>query len=127
MRVLTMENIHELRGAPVIDAQGEKIGTVEQVYFDVRSDQPQWLALKTGILGGRLNFVPLQGASVEGNTIQVTFPKEHVEASPDVFPDAISPHLEKALVDHYQLTMQYAEGGTPTDVTARRWDWETRR
>jgi sporulation protein YlmC with PRC-barrel domain len=131
MRVLTMENIHELRGAPVVDAQGDKIGTVEQIYFDVRTDQPQWIALKTGIFGGRLHFVPLEGVSIEGNTVKVTFDKEHVEASPDVFPDAISPHSEKTLLDHYQLSMQaYGEGAPPTDESAfrlRRWEWETRR
>jgi sporulation protein YlmC with PRC-barrel domain len=131
MQVLTMENIHELRGAPVVDAQGDKIGTVEQIYFDVRTDQPQWIALKTGIFGGRLTFVPLEGVNIEGNTLKVPFAKEHVEGSPDVYPDAISPHLEKALVGHYQMSMQaYGQGTTPTDESGfrlRRWDWETRR
>ena len=111
MATLTKEHVRELRGAPVVDREGDKIGTLEHIYLDVRSEEPQWIAMKTGTIGGRMTFAPLEGAVIEGNTIQVMVTKEQVESSPDVFPDAISTHSEQALHQHYGME---AAGGTPT-------------
>jgi sporulation protein YlmC with PRC-barrel domain len=98
-----MNRFAELRGAPVLGSDGHKMGTVEHLYFDIDNDEPKWLGLKPGVLGGRLVFVPLQGAEIEGNTIQVRFTKEQVEGSPEVFPDAISRHAEQELLAHYGM------------------------
>jgi sporulation protein YlmC with PRC-barrel domain len=114
MATLTKEHMRELRGAPVVDREGDKIGTLEHIYLDVRSEEPQWIAMKTGTIGGRMMFAPLEAAVIEGNTIQVMVSKEQVESSPEVFPDAISTHSEQALHQHYGMG---APAGTPAAGT----------
>lgn len=135
-----MNRFAELRGAPVLGSDGHKMGTVEHLYFDIDNDEPKWLGLKPGVLGGRLVFVPLQGAEIEGNTIQVRFTKEQVEGSPEVFPDAISRHAEQELLAHYGMGGGYEQPATfpggyqqqqqparePLDSRIRRWEWEAR-
>jgi sporulation protein YlmC with PRC-barrel domain len=139
----TMNRLEELRGAPVIGSDGDKFGTVEHIYLDVESNEPKWFAVKTGMLGGRAAFVPLQGADIEGNTIRVLFTKEQVESSPDVVPDAVSRFSEQELLNHYGLTQGgYEQPATvpagqqagykeqpvrePLATRLRRWEWEAR-
>jgi hypothetical protein len=133
-----MNRFGELRGAPVLGSDGHKIGTVEHLYFDIDNDEPKWLGLKSGTFGGRLVFVPLQEAEIEGNTIQIRFTKEQVEGSPEVFPDAISRYAEQELLAHYGMGGGYEQPATfpagqqqqparePLDSRIRRWEWEAR-
>jgi sporulation protein YlmC with PRC-barrel domain len=37
------------RGSDVVDRDGDKIGKIEEIYLDEQTDQPEWLAVKTGI------------------------------------------------------------------------------
>jgi sporulation protein YlmC with PRC-barrel domain len=131
----TMDRYQELRGAPVVDTDGSKLGTVEHFFLDIETDEPKWLGVKTGVLGGRVTFIPLQNAQIEGNTIHVPFTKEQTESSPDVIPDAISRFSEQQLLTHYGMTAGYEQPAAgyqqrpvrePLDARLRRWDWENR-
>ena len=44
----TIERLGELRGSPVYDSAGEKIGKVEEIYYDMETRQPEWLGIGTG-------------------------------------------------------------------------------
>ena len=54
------------RGRDLNDANGERIGRLEEVYFDVDTDEPQFGTVKEGWLGRHLTFVPLVGAELYG-------------------------------------------------------------
>ncbi len=43
----------------VDDLDGRKIGTIEAIYFDEQTSEPQWMVVKTGMFGTRHRFVPL--------------------------------------------------------------------
>ena len=45
-------------GAPVYDVSGERLGTVDQVYYDDRTRAPKWLAIRDGLVSGRRVLVP---------------------------------------------------------------------
>jgi sporulation protein YlmC with PRC-barrel domain len=132
----TMERIETLRGAPVYSTDREKIGTVENVYFDVQTNEPQWLAISGGFLSTKSTVVPLHGAQFEQDSIVVPFTKEQIRNAPDVMPDAISHHLEQQLFSYYGLegrTAEYREPATTgraapeyEQVRYRRWEWQTR-
>jgi uncharacterized protein YrrD len=141
---MTMDRIQDLRGAPVFSSDREKIGTVDHVYYNVESNQPEWLAVGAGIISNRYSMVPLRGASFEQDGVVIPFTKDQVKRSPDVAPDAISQHLEKELWSYYGQHEAWGhEYGRPEDfrepavpVTEpayeqsriRRWQWEhTRR
>ncbi|MEJ7722514.1 MAG: PRC-barrel domain-containing protein [Ilumatobacteraceae bacterium] len=44
-----------------VDPEGDKIGTVHDVYVNDETGQPEWLAIKTGMFGSKLSFVPIAG------------------------------------------------------------------
>ena len=58
------------RGATVIDRDGEKIGTLKELYLD-QDDRPAWAAVETGLFGLRQSFVPLEGATALDDQVQV--------------------------------------------------------
>ena len=51
--MLTRENIENLlnRGGNVIGADGEKIGSIGQLYADDDTGEPTWVTVKTGLFG----------------------------------------------------------------------------
>jgi sporulation protein YlmC with PRC-barrel domain len=129
----TMDRYQELRGAPVVASDGGKLGTVEHFFLDIESNEPKWLGVKTGVLGGRVTLIPMEGAQIEGNTIHIPFTKEQIEGSPDIVPDAISRFQEQQLLSHYGLAGGYEQPATgtqpvrePLEVRLQRWDWEAR-
>jgi uncharacterized protein (TIGR02271 family) len=114
-------------GGNVVDAEGSKIGNVSQVFLDDETGQPEWVTAKTGMFGGAESFIPLSGASVSGDDIQVRFDKAKVKDAPRV--DDSEGHLDKSeeaeLYRYYE--MDYSEsrsdsglpsGGAPRDDLA---------
>jgi sporulation protein YlmC with PRC-barrel domain len=133
----TIERIENLRGAPVYSTDREKIGTVENVFFDLERNEPRWLALSGGFLSTKSTVVPLHEATFEQDRVVVPFTKEQIRNAPDVTPDAISQHLEQKLFTYYGLEGRMWQdldpveaGGTAPEyerLRYRRWEWETPR
>jgi PRC-barrel domain protein len=98
-------DLGEWRGRDLIDRNGERIGKLEDVYFDVESDEPQFGTVKEGWIGRHLTFVPLVGVTIGPNSLQVAVSKEQVKSAPNigVEGDELSPAEESALYHHYEL------------------------
>ena len=91
------------RGRTVVDRDGEKIGSFDEVYLD-HADRPAWAAVTTGLFGMRQTFVPLETADEEGDSLRVPFEQEHVKAAPSIDPDEqLTPEQEDQLYRHYGL------------------------
>jgi sporulation protein YlmC with PRC-barrel domain len=101
MQTLTRDALVELQGMDVVDANGEKIGTVEDVYYDDDTGRAEWIGIGTGIFGLRRRVVPVIGARREDDAIRVPYPKDLVKDSPTVDGDHISPEQEEELYAHY--------------------------
>ena len=118
--MLTKEHIDDLlqRNGNVLSADGDKIGSVGQVYADDADGQPTWVTVKTGLFGTSDSFIPLQGARLGGDDIVVPYTKDQVKDAPRVDTDGhLVPTEEDRLYDHYGIG-----GGTQTytDTTAGR-------
>jgi uncharacterized protein (TIGR02271 family) len=118
--MLTKEHIDDLlqRNGNVLSADGDKIGSVGQVYADDADGSPTWVTVKTGLFGTSESFVPLQGARLEGDDIVVPYTKDQVKDAPRVDTDGhLEPTEEDRLYGHYGIG-----GGTQTytDTTAGR-------
>ena len=112
------------RGRTVVDRDGEKIGTFEELYLD-ESDRPAWAAVKTGLFGMRHTFVPLSAAQPAGDDLQVPFDKQQVKDAPNVDPDTqLSAEEEDTLFRHYGLQPEGASGGEPPSQHAGEPDAE---
>ncbi|WP_395400628.1 DUF2382 domain-containing protein [Arthrobacter sp. UC242_113] len=114
--MLTTENIDDLlqRNGNVVSADGDKIGSVGQVYADDADGQPTWVTVKTGLFGTSESFVPLQGARLEGSDVVVPYSKDQVKDAPRVETDGhLEPSEEDRLFGHYGLDghQNYADSG----------------
>ena len=100
----TLQSLGDLRGAPVYDSAGEKIGKVDEIYYDMGTRQPEWIALGTGFFGTKRALVPVAGAQPREDGILVPYTKDQVKDSPDFDGDEIAPEYEPSLYRHYGLT-----------------------
>ena len=123
-----MTEAYEWRGRTMIGSDGEKIGTIDEIYVDASSGQPEWGLVNTGLFGTKSNFVPLAGAQPSGEDVQVQHTKDRVKDAPSIDADGeLSDEEERALYEHYGL-----EWGTwkrprkDTDVEVRTDDAMTR-
>jgi uncharacterized protein (TIGR02271 family) len=104
---------YDYRGRTLVDNDGDKIGTVEEVYTDSEGGQPEWALVHTGLFGTKNSFVPLRGASPNGENIRVAVTKQAVKDSPGVDADQqLSEEEERRLFDHYGVP--YSSEGTTT-------------
>jgi uncharacterized protein (TIGR02271 family) len=115
--MLTTENIDDLlqRNGHVLSSDGDKIGSVGQVYADDANGQPTWVTVKTGLFGTAESFVPLQDARLEGDDIVVPYTKDQVKDAPRVETDGhLEPSEEDRLFGHYGLDghQNYPNTGT---------------
>lgn len=100
---MTMERIAEARDAPVYDVEGDKIGAVEEIFYDTNTGAPQWIGIGTGFFSTKRVLVPLEAAQLTDDGLSVPYPKDLVKDSPDIDSDEISPETEQELYAYYQL------------------------
>jgi uncharacterized protein (TIGR02271 family) len=92
-------------GGNVVAADGQKIGSIGQVYVDGSTGEPSFVTVKTGLFGTAESFVPLQDATVTGSDIRVAYNKTEVKDAPRVDPDErITPKEEQRLYAHYGIS-----------------------
>jgi uncharacterized protein YrrD len=83
-----VEDIKKWQGDDVIDQAGEKLGKLEEVYYDTETDLPGFAGVKSGVIGKRITLVPLAGASVGHDFVRVKATKEQVKNAPSFDPGA---------------------------------------
>jgi len=89
-------------GRIAVDATGDKIGKIAQVYLDDQTGQPTWVTVSTGLLGGRESFAPLFGAPDQGDSVMLGVGKSQVKGAPNVEDEGhLEPREERALYDYY--------------------------
>jgi sporulation protein YlmC with PRC-barrel domain len=110
------ERIRQLRGDDLRDRDGDKIGTIEEIYLDVDTGAPEWALVSTGLLGSKRTFVPLREAT---GTLRVPFDKATVKAAPKVDPNGhLSRRDEAELYRHYG--MEYSRSGSDSGLSEGR-------
>ncbi|MFD5746271.1 DUF2382 domain-containing protein [Streptomyces sp. NPDC127033] len=98
-------NPSSLNGRSVYDRDGDKIGSIGQVYVGDRTGRPEWVTVRTGLFGMKESLVPLSGARRAGEDIHVPYAKDTVKEAPRLEADEhLDPGQEKQLYHHYGLT-----------------------
>jgi uncharacterized protein (TIGR02271 family) len=98
------QDVLALRGQDLTGSDGEKLGTIEEIYLDTETNQPEWALISTGLFGTKQSFVPVGRASREGDAVSVPFDKATVKDAPKVDPDGrLSESEERDLYRHYGL------------------------
>ncbi|HEV2061755.1 MAG TPA: PRC and DUF2382 domain-containing protein [Solirubrobacteraceae bacterium] len=93
------------KGQTLFGRDDDKIGEIKDVYLDRQSGEPEWLAVKTGLFGSNLSFVPMREANRTDDGVTVPYDKGKVKDAPNVEDDGeLSPDEERRLYEHYGVS-----------------------
>jgi uncharacterized protein (TIGR02271 family) len=100
----THQDVLSYRGQELRGTDGEKLGTIEEIYLDTDTQQPEWAVVTTGLFGTKQTFVPIRDANTSGDGVTVPFDKATVKDAPNIDPDGrLSEREEADLYRHYGL------------------------
>ncbi len=111
------EATHRWQGRTLVDDNGQPLGSIEIIYLDKATDQPEWALLEADEPGPARTFVPLVSATEEGDTVRVPFAKTLVEEAPGMAADQeLSEDQEQELYRHYGVP--YSRADSPSGLPA---------
>jgi uncharacterized protein (TIGR02271 family) len=110
---MQMTSAYEFVGRTVVDRDGEKLGTIKEIYEDQQTGKPEWATVAGGLFGLKSHFVPLVDAAPTGEDIRLPVAKDQVQSAPSVDADGgLSEQEEQHLFEHYGVP--YTTDGTTT-------------
>lgn len=93
-------------GRALIDADGRRLGVIEETYCNKQTGEPLWMVVKSGRIRAQRRFVPLAGASVAGDAIRTPRSKQEVDDSPAIDPaQQLGEDAVRELYRHYRITL----------------------
>ena len=112
---MTTFDVNAILSSTAYDADGDKVGKVEQVFLDDNSGEPTFLTVNTGLFGAKESFVPVKDARQDGDRVVLPYQKDVIKDAPKVDADQhLSPQEEEELYRYYELN--YDDGrGTDRD------------
>jgi uncharacterized protein (TIGR02271 family) len=117
--MVDIDTVRSWQGKTMVDRDGDKVGSIDAIYVDDQSGQPNWALVNTGLFGTKSTFVPLAGANPSGDGVQVPYEKQLIKDAPNMDPDGhLSEAEEQQLWRHYGL--DYGAGYADTAAQDRR-------
>ena len=107
-----LDTVRTWQGRTMVDRDGSRIGTIDAIYLDDQTSQPEWALVNTGLFGTKASCVPLAQATQTDQDVRVPYDKQLVKDAPRIDPDQ---HLSEA--EERQLWRHY---GLDYDRTTRR-------
>jgi hypothetical protein len=104
--MITREQIPQVVGHPVHDAEGKKVGDAKHMYLDDNTGSPEWVTVKTGFFGSNETFVPTRSARLVQDHLEVPYTKEKIKDAPNVDVDSgghLSVEEEQHLYRYYGI------------------------
>jgi uncharacterized protein (TIGR02271 family) len=99
-----METVRTWQGRTMVDRDGSRIGSIDAIYLDDQTGQPEWALVNTGLFGTKASFVPLAQATQTDQDVRVPYDKQLVKDAPRIDPDGhLSESEERQLWRHYGL------------------------
>jgi len=97
-------------GEDLYDTTGDKVGTIDQIFVDDRTGQPEWLTVSTGWFGTSTQFVPIAGTFRREDGIAVPYTTDHIKDAPSIDADEhLSAEQERRLYEHYGMNYDAAD------------------
>jgi uncharacterized protein (TIGR02271 family) len=131
--MISSTDIDAVSSAKVVDRDGDKVGSVGQVYVSDDGSQPLFVTVHTGLFGNKQSFVPLQGADFHDGELRVAYDKATIKDAPNIDADgAISDDEQGTIFDYYDgraggtaSGVGTTPSGLDTDSTSTRRDDDT--
>jgi len=98
-------NIQDLLNATAFDAQGEKLGKINNLFVDDKTGQPTFIEVNHGLFGMSSSLVPLRGHRLNGDELKLAFDKDLIKDAPDIdFENQLTAADQETIYEHYHLT-----------------------
>ena len=78
----SIETVQSWQGRTMVDPAGDKLGTIDAIYLDDETGQPEWATVTGGMFIAKAAFVPLAQAQDTGDSVQVPYGKQQVKNAP---------------------------------------------
>jgi hypothetical protein len=93
-------------GLTLLDADGRRLGVIEETYSNKQTGEPLWMVVRTGRIRAQRRFVPLAGATDDGDAIRTPRTKREIDTAPDVDPaQQLSDREVRDLYRHYEMAL----------------------
>jgi hypothetical protein len=112
---IPIEDIKQWRGQDVLDPADEKLGKLEEVFYDTETDTPAFAAVKSGVFGKHLTLVTVAGATAGISYLRVAVDKSAFKGAPSFDPEA-----ELTIDDEAEAYRYFGVGYRPAAEGARR-------
>jgi len=118
----TLPKSADWEGQTLLDRDGEKIGTIEEIYLVEETGQPEWALVKMGRISRRTTLVPIRDAQPTADGVRTRYDKSVVSEAPPVDADK-EPSEEQvtAIYRHYGVPAETAappDLATPADMSS---------
>ena len=101
---MVQRNIHDLANATAYDRNGDKLGSVKEVYINDATGQPDFVEVGHGLFGMSSSVVPLRGHQLAGEELRLAFTKDRISDAPDFnSDDHLSESDQQTIYRHYGL------------------------
>ncbi|MDR7273955.1 PRC and DUF2382 domain-containing protein [Catenuloplanes atrovinosus] len=108
---ITSEHWQSLPGRTVFDRDGDRVGTVGQVWTGADGTGAEWISVRTGLFGLRDTLIPLGPAELRGDELHVPFDKSTIKQAPRVENDGDEPLDQTEVQRLYSYYAGFANGG----------------
>ena len=90
-------------GYDAYDRNGDKVGGIDQIFYDDATGRPEWVAVRTGWFGTKVTLAPIAGSTIEGDDgLRLAYDKGLIKDAPNFdVDDHLSSDEERALYAHY--------------------------
>jgi uncharacterized protein (TIGR02271 family) len=113
----SIDTVQSWQGRTMVDPAGDKLGTIDAIYLDDETGQPEWATVTRGLFSAKAAFVPLAQAQDLGDGVQVPYDKQQVTDAPSPQADgSLSQDEEAELYRHYGL--EYSEHRSDSSLPA---------
>lgn len=99
--MITSADADALVGVPVVDRDGDRIGTVARVVLSEDGAQPLFVAVQAAHSGADESLLPLQFAELRDGTLQVAWDSDTIAAAPDLHADGTITDDERGTIFDY--------------------------
>ena len=105
-----IDHVEQWKGQPVVDVNGDKVGKLDDVLIDLRTNEPTLGSVSIGRLSKRHVLVPLVGAVLSRDQIRLPHDRAIVEGGPELGSDGVRRQDEVVLGQHYGLAVPEDDG-----------------
>jgi sporulation protein YlmC with PRC-barrel domain len=118
----TSQSADQLVGYDVLDSQGNKIGSVDSVWLNGSTNEPEFIGVKTTWLVGKTHVVPLRDAQMDdgSHAVQLPYDQDVVKGAPTYDPNAVLTQDQQSDIYSYYENAQTQADDTTVARPVRR-------